>query len=91
MDLIQHAKTCQQQEFCTDCPIRGNCRIRLGFYESDEKYSKGIETTNFLAFSSNMALGADFRSTMNAMGRFTSAMDKKRKREKELYPLYSIQ
>ena len=90
MNYIQLAETCEQQEYCTDCALREGCPMRRGFYRSDEQYVKDMALTNLLALILSTSSGMDAPTSMNGMNMFTDDMDKKRKREKELYPLYSV-
>lgn len=88
MDFVEYAKECSQQEYCTNCPIRENCPVRLSFYRSDEEFSEDIGLTNYLALK--ISAETDLKSSIAAV-LFRSEMLKKRKREMELYPLYSVQ
>ena len=90
MDPMQRSKTCEMHEYCTNCPARIGCGVRLGFYDSDEKYSEAVKTANLLTLQLALAAGIDFCSCATEINNLGNLMDKKRRREKELHPFYSF-
>lgn len=83
-------QTCFLHEYCTDCPERRNCTVRPTFY-SDEEYQywrnqalkQGEMTAKFLNFSNDAILiGLNIGVQM---------MDKRRKKEREIHPTFSLE
>lgn len=77
------------QEFCTNCPERKDCKVRPLFY-SDEQYAEYrqqviCKTTHLVSL---MEFPKDAISIGLNIG--ISMMDKRRERELELHPTYSI-
>lgn len=89
-EVIESVKTtiCTQQEFCTDCPMRIGCKIRQGFYDEDTYYTSSRDS-NIATLRYAVSIGMNFYSAIVTINDGTIAMNKKRKREMELYPTYS--
>ena len=80
---------CFQHKYCTDCPIRVECDVRPLFY-SEEEYNAYKKET--LALSTAIAERMGFPKALFPSG-FNAGMqmmDKRRKRELELHPTYSV-
>lgn len=90
LELEKLAMTCSNQEYCTDCSARKGCICRRSFYCSKEQYNtlkqEAIDSSSLIALS----IGHSVDSVATSMFLFEKRMDKKRKRELELHPLYSF-
>ncbi len=82
-------QTCFLQEYCTNCPLRAECGIRPLFY-SEEAYNK--YKNEVLSISTKVAAGLGYSKETIPMGLNIGIqmMDKRRKKELELHPTYSI-
>lgn len=90
MDIMQQSKSCQMHEYCTNCPARVGCIVRFGFYRSNEEYLELVKTVNILTLQIALANKMDFCSCAYEINNIGNSMDKKRNRELELHPQYSV-
>lgn len=86
---IIHAKTCMLNDYCTDCPYRKDCSIRKLFYSDD--FHTSLSKMSATADSILLRFGYSHSTTFFAHSQFREEINKKREREMELHPTYSIE
>lgn len=83
---MTRGRICSMHEFCTDCPDRKPCTMRLLFY-SNEKYVQACKKS--LTFAIRLE-SIGFSGILTSVIISIILMDKRRKKELELYPTYSV-
>lgn len=90
MDMVKQATRCKENEYCTNCPSRFGCETRLSFY-SEKEYLENVELTSFLAIKMGIAMGMEYNDCVKENNKMVNKMNKKRNRELELHPTYSVE
>ena len=81
-------RICAENEYCTHCPARAECGVRLAFYDDDVYNMLSMEVfVRASAYAASLGFPAILIPT--EVSRNIKAMDKRRERELELHPSFS--
>lgn len=79
---------CMQHEFCTDCPLRANCKERVIFY-NEEQFLEHLEESNRITDEFLALTGMPEKIALLSKLIFIEMISKKRNKELEEHPTYS--